>query len=351
MIANMYRQRAKGVKTVLRWLGSLMLLTSLPVFAQSTNSVTYVYTDPQGTPLAEADASGNITATFEYTPYGTFAPNGTSNPGQDPKGPGYTGHVNDPETNLVYMQARYYDPATGRFLSEDPVAPEAGNEFGFNRYDYGDNNPIANIDPTGKFPGDLGGDAGDEVYNAQFTGSGSGSPRSGQSSTQASNPSVISVFEGYKVDAAGNVSNAPIPPAMVKALQKILTSPTGQRIAKVAMNENKKIGVALIPSTVNPRYQWDPTVFKILYTLNLAGFVSAYDKHGELAGAGLDTVIIHEMGHTPYAAKAFGYPYQAGYWQNEFNAVNYVENPYRMFIGLPERTTYAGVPVPPPSGQ
>jgi hypothetical protein len=44
----------------------------------------------------------------------------------------------------------------------------------------------------------------------------------------------------------------------------------------------------------------------------------------------------------PYAAKAFGYPYQAGYWQNEFNVVNYVENPYRMFIGLPARTTYGG---------
>lgn len=28
--------------------------------------VTYIYTDPQGTPLAEADASGNITATFDY---------------------------------------------------------------------------------------------------------------------------------------------------------------------------------------------------------------------------------------------------------------------------------------------
>jgi RHS repeat-associated protein len=150
MIANMYRQRAKGVKTVLRWLASLMLLTSLPVFAQSTNSVTYVYTDPQGTPLAEADASGNITATFEYTPYGTFAPNGTSNPGQNPKGPGYTGHVNDPETNLVYMQARYYDPATGHFLSIDPVALEAGNTFGFNRFAYADNNPIVQVDVDGR---------------------------------------------------------------------------------------------------------------------------------------------------------------------------------------------------------
>jgi RHS repeat-associated protein len=150
MMAQANRQRAKGVKTVLTWLASLMLLTSLHAFAQSTNSVTYVYTDPQGTPLAEADASGNITATFEYTPYGTFAPTGTSNPGADPKGPGYTGHVNDPETNLVYMQARYYDPATGRVLSVDPVTPSPGNTFNFNRYAYASNNPILNVDPNGK---------------------------------------------------------------------------------------------------------------------------------------------------------------------------------------------------------
>jgi RHS repeat-associated protein len=101
--------------------------------------VTYVYTDPQGTPLAEADEQGNITATFDYSPYGTQAM------GAAPDGPGYTGHVNDPGTGFVYMQARYYDPSTGRFLSADPVAPSAGNEFNFNRYSYANNNPTGNI--------------------------------------------------------------------------------------------------------------------------------------------------------------------------------------------------------------
>jgi len=108
------------------------------------NTVTYVYTDPQGTPLAEADANGNITATFDYTPYGSQAL------GSPPNGPGYTGHVNDPDTGLVYMQARYYDPGTGRFLSVDPSSPSAGNTFNFGRYGYASNNPIANIDPNGK---------------------------------------------------------------------------------------------------------------------------------------------------------------------------------------------------------
>ena len=140
----------KDILTMRRMTTFIMLLCLSVIgqhaFAQTSGTVTYVYTDPQGTPLAEADASGNITATFDYTPYGTTAL------GTPPNGPGYTGHVNDPETNLVYMQARYYDSATGRMLSVDPVTPEAGDMFRFNRYDYALDNPIRNTDPNGKDP-------------------------------------------------------------------------------------------------------------------------------------------------------------------------------------------------------
>jgi RHS repeat-associated protein len=130
---------------VRRWIGALFfLLACSALHAQQQGTVTYVYTDPQGTPLAEADAHGNITATYDYTPYGTTAL------GTPAAGPGYTGHVNDPETNLVYMQARYYDPAIGHFLSADPLEPTAGNTFNFNRYAYVNNNPVNHIDPNGK---------------------------------------------------------------------------------------------------------------------------------------------------------------------------------------------------------
>jgi len=135
------------MRSVTKWLMLFCLLVvGQGAWAQSSRTDTYVYTDPQGTPLAEADANGNITATFDYTPYGSTAL------GTPPNGPGYTGHVNDPETNLVYMQARYYDPVTGHFLSTDPVIPAAGNAFRFNRYDYALDNPIRNIDPNGKDP-------------------------------------------------------------------------------------------------------------------------------------------------------------------------------------------------------
>ena len=106
-------------------------------------TVTYIYTDAQGTPLAEANTSGDIIATFDYRPYGSLAL------GNPPNGPGYTGHVEDSDANLVYMQARYYDPVVGRFLSVDPKPPVAGNPFDLNRFAYVNDNPINNIDPDG----------------------------------------------------------------------------------------------------------------------------------------------------------------------------------------------------------
>ncbi|HEV2679148.1 MAG TPA: RHS repeat-associated core domain-containing protein [Rhodanobacter sp.] len=132
------------MKKMARWLilTSLWLCTAMA----HAGTVTYVYTDPQGTPLAEADASGNITARFDYAPYGTAV----ESVGPAPNGPGYTGHVNDPDTGLVYMQARYYDPATGRFLSVDPVTPTAGNAFNFSRYAYANSNPVMHTDPDGR---------------------------------------------------------------------------------------------------------------------------------------------------------------------------------------------------------
>ena len=57
----------------------------------------------------------------------------------------YTGREFDSETGLYYYRARYYDPATGRFLSEDPIRFRAGVDF----YRYVDNGPLNYRDATG----------------------------------------------------------------------------------------------------------------------------------------------------------------------------------------------------------
>jgi RHS repeat-associated protein len=70
---------------------------------------------------------------------------------------GYTGHKFDKELDLSYMQARYYDPIIGRFLSNDPVGflghlDRFQSVQGFNRYAYANNNPYKFTDPDGKSP-------------------------------------------------------------------------------------------------------------------------------------------------------------------------------------------------------
>ena len=55
------------------------------------------------------------------------------------------GQQYDQQTGLYYMRARYYDPALGRFLSEDPI----GIAGGLNLYAYAGNDPVNQWDPTG----------------------------------------------------------------------------------------------------------------------------------------------------------------------------------------------------------
>jgi RHS repeat-associated protein len=101
-------------------------------------TINYIHTDQLGSPIAETNSSGVETARFNYEPYGQPL---AATPLQ---GPSYIGHVYDASSGLIYMQARFYDPLTGRFLSTDPAASE------FNRYAYGSNNPYKFVDPDGR---------------------------------------------------------------------------------------------------------------------------------------------------------------------------------------------------------
>jgi RHS repeat-associated protein len=82
--------------------------------------------------------------------------------------PGYTGHLEDKDIGLTYMQQRYYDPVIGRFYSNDPVGFTPSNPMMFNRYAYANNNPYKYIDPDGRAP-DVVVDAAFTIYDAGQT--------------------------------------------------------------------------------------------------------------------------------------------------------------------------------------
>jgi RHS repeat-associated protein len=114
-----------------------------------TTRVIYQHTDMLGSVVAESDEAGNITRRSHYEPFGKRL-------GGDKAGIGYTGHLQDKDLGLTYMQARYYDPLIGRFYSNDPVDylghMQRGNLIhGFGRYTYANNNSYKYVDPDGEF--------------------------------------------------------------------------------------------------------------------------------------------------------------------------------------------------------
>lgn len=143
-------------------LGSLLLLVGLlfPAGVAAQTTVKYVHTDALGSVVAMTDVSGNVVeGRREYEAYGQQLTPALKD------GPGYTGHVQDAATGLVYMQQRYYDPMCGCFLSVDPVTAYSNGDMRFfNRYAYAFNNPYRFTDPDGRSPDTLI-DAGFIIYD------------------------------------------------------------------------------------------------------------------------------------------------------------------------------------------
>lgn len=108
--------------------------------AISTGDVTnYVEQDGIGSVTSVSGSAGALTGANSYDSFGNApTPNVRS----------FTGREWDQEIGTYYYRARYYDPNTGRFLSEDPIQFRGGSNF----YEYAYNSPIRFIDPSGNQP-------------------------------------------------------------------------------------------------------------------------------------------------------------------------------------------------------
>ena len=63
----------------------------------------------------------------------------------------YRGYYYDTETGFYYLQSRYYDPTTRRFLNADAVTDGSAGVIGNNLFIYVANNPVNNSDATGQW--------------------------------------------------------------------------------------------------------------------------------------------------------------------------------------------------------
>ncbi len=131
----------------------LLLLLSPALFAAQT--VTYFINDLYGSPVTATDQHGAIIwQSQQYKPYGERIKDSNNDQQNDVW---FTGKEEVRDTGLIYMNARYYDTISGRFLSPDPISPleymsgDNKNIYGFNLYQYANNNPYKYTDPNGKW--------------------------------------------------------------------------------------------------------------------------------------------------------------------------------------------------------
>lgn len=109
----------------------------------ATGEVLWFLTDHQGSVIGLVNGAGAVVARFAYSVFGELI---GIDPAAAPTRYLYTGREFDPETDLYYYRARYYDAVLGRFISEDPIGFEGGDT---NLRRYVSNNPLNAVDPTG----------------------------------------------------------------------------------------------------------------------------------------------------------------------------------------------------------
>jgi RHS repeat-associated protein len=105
----------------------------------------WLQTDRQGSVRDVVSNAGVVLDHLDYTGFGAIKSESVSSLGGRYK---YTGAEADAETGLVFDHARYYDPATGRWLEQDPKRFGAGDP---NLYRYVGNDPTNAADPSGRW--------------------------------------------------------------------------------------------------------------------------------------------------------------------------------------------------------
>ena len=124
-----------------------------PIGFDLNNNNYYYVTNLQGDIIAILSSSNGLLAEYEYDAWGNCTILYDTNDIADINPLRYRGYYYDTDTNLYYLQSRYYDANIGRFINADDaeLLGMSGRVVSNNLFAYCNNNPILNIDNTGLF--------------------------------------------------------------------------------------------------------------------------------------------------------------------------------------------------------
>jgi RHS repeat-associated protein len=143
-----------------------------PLSVLRSGTTNYYQADGIGTVTSLSNSTGGLANTYTYDAFGKL----TGSTGTVMNTFQFTGREWDNETGLHYYRARFYDAATGRFLSEDQLRFGSGSS---DFYPYVSNRPLNNSDPSGLCRIEvrfalLGSICGKQWYHAYIITSGDG---------------------------------------------------------------------------------------------------------------------------------------------------------------------------------
>ena len=106
----------------------------------------FAHVDGIGNVIALTDSARNVKRDYDFDAWGSLRGGTDYKPFSNVDRARFKGALwLGPQVDVYFMRARWYEPKTGRFLSEDP----AGLEAGINYYTFAADDPVNNSDPTG----------------------------------------------------------------------------------------------------------------------------------------------------------------------------------------------------------
>lgn len=138
------------------WLRDVIYVGGDPVAEADGSGLHELHKDHLGSPrVVTKGGTGQIEGRISFGPYGERIPNSSSDNAYLPL-TGYTGHIQEDATGLIYMRGRYYSPVWHRFLNSDHGVDLSQ----WNQMAYVGGSPFMATDPTGmmkKAPTNAGG--------------------------------------------------------------------------------------------------------------------------------------------------------------------------------------------------